>query len=187
MTYIWKNRMAMAVLASGMLAMGGLTPQAHAEGEPCHKNLNAPHKKDCCCKTDKGAHAGHGTHGGHGGHSGHDSASTKELKAANDTMHKDMDIAYTHDADVDFLRGMIAHHQGAVDMAEVQLKYGKDAQVKRLAQDIIRAQNLEIKWMKGWLAQLEAKPLNRSDTPTGKGTWSDTKWAGDKDVWLNAR
>ena len=128
----------------------------------------------------------HGHHGKQAKPAAGDSASTKALKAANDAMHKDMDIAYTNDVDVDFLRGMIAHHQGAVDMAEVQLKYGRDPQVKRLAQDIIRAQNIEIKWMKTWAAQLEAKPLNRSDTPTGTGTWSETKWTG-KDTWLNER
>lgn len=178
-----KTRLGQAMLAGSMLAMAGLAPLAHAMDEPCHKNLNAPNKKECCCKKDKGGHAGHGAHAGH---AVNDSASTKELKAANDKMHKDMDIAYTQDVDVDFLRGMIAHHQGAVEMAEVQLKYGKDAQVKRLAQDIIRAQNIEIKWMKTWLAQLEAKPLVRSDVPTGSGRWSETKWTG-KDTWLNER
>ena len=115
------------------------------------------------------------------------SASTHELMQANTAMHNAMDITYTHDVDVDFLRGMIAHHQGAVDMANVQLKYGKDAQVKRLAQDIIRAQNLEIAWMQNWLAQLEARPLAFSDTPTGSGTWSDTKWTGGYDIWMNER
>ncbi|RYG62219.1 MAG: DUF305 domain-containing protein [Alphaproteobacteria bacterium] len=129
-------------------------------------------------------HEGHGEHANH--HMAHDSASTKALKEANNVMHKDMYIVYTNDVDVDFLRGMIAHHQGAVEMAQIQLKYGKDVQVKRLAQDIIRAQNIEIRWMKRWLAQLEAKPLHRSDVPTGSGTWTDMKWTGDKDVWLNS-
>lgn len=130
-------------------------------------------------------------HSHHHGHSGHvmatDTASTVELKDANTRMHKDMDITYTGDVDVDFLRGMIAHHQGAVEMAEVQLKYGRDAQVKRLAQDIIRAQKIEIKWMQQWLSQLEARPLTMSNTPTGSGQWTDIKWTGDKDVWFNAR
>ena len=132
---------------------------------------------------------------GHDGHAGHvmakptagDTASTRALKAANITMHKDMDIAYSGDVDVDFLRGMIAHHQGAVEMAQIQLAYGRDAQVKRLAQDIIRAQNIEIRWMQRWLAQLEARPLHVSDTPTGSGAWTDRKWAGEDGVWLNER
>jgi hypothetical protein len=72
-------------------------------------------------------------------------------------------------------------------MAEIQLKYGRDPQVKRLAQDIIRAQNLEIAWMKRWLAQLEARPLNVSDTPLGRTSWTDAKWTGEEGVWLNER
>ena len=135
--------------------------------------------------------------GHHGHHEGHtmtmsqpqpeDTASTRELKDANLAMHKEMDIAYTGDVDVDFLRGMIAHHQGAVEMAEIQLKYGRDAQVKRLAQDIIRAQNIEITWMKRWLAQLEARPLNVSDKPIGRTSWTDSKWTGEDGTWLNER
>lgn len=181
-----KNRMAQAVFVGAMLAATSLSPQVQAMDMPCHKNLNEKGAKECCCKKKAaGAHEGHAAHGA--GHDAHDSASTKELKAANDKMHKDMDIAYTQDVDVDFLRGMIAHHQGAVEMAEVQLKYGKDAQVKRMAQDIIRAQNIEIRWMQNWLTQLETKPLNRSDVPTGSGKWSDTLWTGTKGVWLNER
>lgn len=139
----------------------------------------------CHHTMTKGEHAGHGMvmsqpEAG-------DTASTRELKTANMTMHKDMDIAYTGDVDVDFLRGMIAHHQGAVEMAEIQLKYGRDPQVKRLAQDIIRAQNIEIRWMKGWLAQLEAKPLHVSDKPIGRMSWTDETWTGDDGVWLNER
>ncbi|PZP39596.1 MAG: DUF305 domain-containing protein [Pseudomonas fluorescens] len=129
------------------------------------------------------------THHGHTANksSQTETASTIALKQANDRMHKDMDITYSGDADVDFLRGMIAHHQGAVEMVEVQLTYGKDAQVKRLAQDIIRAQKIEIQWMQQWLSQLEKRPLHVSNTPTGSGEWTDKKWTGDKDVWFNAR
>ena len=60
---------------------------------------------------------------GHAGHSaapmGADTPATKGLLAANDRMHKDMDIAFSGDADVDFLKGTIPHHQGAIDMAKV--------------------------------------------------------------------
>lgn len=84
-------------------------------------------------------------------------ASTQELDAAMNAMHKAMMVPYTGNADIDFLRGMVPHHQGAVEMAKIQLKYGKDVQIKRLARDIIRAQEIEIRWMNGWLKQLEAK------------------------------
>ena len=40
-------------------------------------------------------------------------------------MHRDMDIAFTQNADADFVRGMIPHHQGAIDMAKVALKFGQ--------------------------------------------------------------
>ena len=58
--------------------------------------------------------------------------------AANTRMHADMAVDYTGDADVDFMRGMIPHHQGAIDMAKVVLQHGKDEQTKKLAADIIR-------------------------------------------------
>ena len=48
-------------------------------------------------------------------------------------MHKDMAIAYTGDSDIDFVRGMIPHHQAAIDMARIQLEYGKDAEIRKLA------------------------------------------------------
>jgi uncharacterized protein (DUF305 family) len=93
----------------------------------------------------------------HSGHSmsGMESASTMAFMEANMKMHAGMEIAYTGDADVDFIRGMIAHHQGAIDMARVVLEHGKDAEVKKLAQEIITAQEGEIAWMTEWLAKNE--------------------------------
>ncbi|HOT82151.1 conserved exported hypothetical protein [uncultured Defluviicoccus sp.] len=74
-------------------------------------------------------------------------------QAANEKMHRDMMITFTGDADRDFVAGMIPHHQGAIDMAEVVLKYGRDPEIRKLAQEIIAAQQKEIAWMKAWLAQ----------------------------------
>jgi uncharacterized protein (DUF305 family) len=84
---------------------------------------------------------------------GDQSASSKAFAAANAKMHKDMSIAFTGNADKDFVRGMIAHHQGAIDMAKVELEYGKDAEIRKLAEGIIAAQEGEIKQMKAWLAK----------------------------------
>ena len=56
------------------------------------------------------------------------------------------------DADVAFACGMIAHHQGAIDMAQVLLEYGDDPEMIKLAGEIIAAQVGEIDQMKAWIA-----------------------------------
>jgi uncharacterized protein (DUF305 family) len=80
-----------------------------------------------------------------------DSAATKAYREANTKMHRNMDIPYTGDADVDFVRGMIPHHQGAIDMAKVALAHAKDEQIRKWATDVIREQEREIAEMQTWL------------------------------------
>lgn len=89
----------------------------------------------------------------HSAHMGGDSAATDAYRAANMAMHQAMDIEFTGDADIDFVRGMIAHHQGAIDMARVVLEHGKDPEIAKLAQGIIAAQEGEIAFMQDWLAK----------------------------------
>ena len=80
------------------------------------------------------------------------SGSSEGLTAANDKMMKDMDVELTGNADRDFVAMMMPHHQGAVDMAEVELKYGRDPELKKLARDIVAAQRKEIASMQKWQA-----------------------------------
>ena len=91
-------------------------------------------------------------------HSGHEmmgdmGPASMAFMEANTKMHEMMAIEFTGNADVDFIKGMIPHHQGAVDMAKIVLEHGTDPEVKRLAEAIIAAQEVEIKWMTEWLAK----------------------------------
>jgi len=71
-----------------------------------------------------------------------------ENNAAMTKMMADMDVKPTGDVDVDFVAMMIPHHQGAIDMARAQLRYGKNEQVRRIAQEIIVTQQDEIAAMR---------------------------------------
>jgi hypothetical protein len=97
---------------------------------------------------------GHGSHGQHAAEvKGDQSPSSLAFHGINMKMHKAMDIPYTGNTDVDFVKGMIPHHEGAVDMAKTVLAFGKDPQVRALAESIIKSQEAEIAQMKAWLAK----------------------------------
>jgi uncharacterized protein (DUF305 family) len=80
-----------------------------------------------------------------------------ELIASMDKMHMAMGaVVRSGNSDVDFVRLMLPHHQAAIDMAKTQLLYGKDPQMRRLAQEIITDQQSEIELMQLWLKQQHA-------------------------------
>lgn len=91
------------------------------------------------------------SHQGHGQASAAATPSTWAFEEANAKMHRDMAIAFTGNADIDFVRGMIPHHQGAIDMARVVLQFGTNEQTKKWANEIIAAQEREIAEMREWL------------------------------------
>jgi uncharacterized protein (DUF305 family) len=79
-----------------------------------------------------------------------DSAATKGYKAAMMKMMEAMPT-FSGDADIDFMKQMLTHHQAAIDMAKVALANGKDADTKKMAQEIIAAQEKEIATIDAWL------------------------------------
>src|SRR5437762_12978354 len=95
-----------------------------------------------------------------------------ELVASMDKMHMAMEaVEYSGNSDFDFVRLMLPHHQAAVDMAKTELLHGKDPQMRRLAQEIVTDQQLEIELMRRWLKQREsasAKDNKTSAPDSGK-------------------
>jgi len=102
-------------------------------------------------------HGGAHAHGASTAAKGDQGPSSLAFQGVNAKMHKGMDIAFSGDADRDFIAGMLPHHQGAVDMAKIVLAFGKDPEVRKLAESIIKAQEQEIAWMNSWLQKTASK------------------------------
>jgi uncharacterized protein (DUF305 family) len=83
-----------------------------------------------------------------------DTPSTAAFMEANGKMHR-MDIRYSGKPSLDFLSAMIPHHRGAIDMAQIALRYSTDRQTRRLAQKIITAQEAEIAQMTALALRLQ--------------------------------
>jgi hypothetical protein len=120
-------------------------------GDKPVKDMPCCEGKDGICPLDgklkASGHEGHSeNHGQHG------SKVSTAFDAAMDDMHKAMGSApVTGDPDTDFAAGMIPHHQGAVDMAKVLLDKGHDPKLRRMAREIIVAQQREIAFLEYWL------------------------------------
>lgn len=72
--------------------------------------------------------------------------------AINRRMHRDMTVPVGGSPDAAFAQAMIAHHQGAIDMARVILGFGSDPEIRKLAQEVIIAQQGEIAFLQQWMA-----------------------------------
>lgn len=74
-------------------------------------------------------------------------------KQAHMDMMKGMDMQLTGEADVDFARNMIPHHQAAIAMAKIELQHGKDPELKKMAEKMISDQEKEVAMLKAWLSK----------------------------------
>ena len=95
----------------------------------------------------------------------------RELMGSMDRMHAAMaSLKPSGDSDVDFVKLMLPHHQAAIDMGKAQLIYGKDPQMRRLAQQIITDQQSEIQLMQLWLKQRDAR-TSKPGTKSNSSQW----------------
>lgn len=93
-------------------------------------------------------------------------------------MHNDMMTGIANPVpDMAFARGMLPHHRGAVDMAMVQLQYGTDKEMRKLAQDIIDAQQPEIIWLQEWIAKTLVNAEKDASNATDQDTSANQKEA----------
>ena len=85
--------------------------------------------------------------------------STTDYKAATEkTTSATEDLTYSGSADHDFVTGMLPRQQGIADVAKVELQYGKDPAMRKLAQSILDAQASQMALMQQWQAQHPPKP-----------------------------
>jgi uncharacterized protein (DUF305 family) len=88
----------------------------------------------------------------------------REYTSGMEKMHASMSsVESSGNPDLDFTRLMLPHHQAAIDMAKTELLYGKDPQLRRLAQEIVTDQRSEIELMQLWLRRPESEPLKTGD------------------------
>jgi hypothetical protein len=128
------SRLLLSCLLPAIAIAAGV-PLAFAEHQPGHQTDHSQHAQESAAPAQQLSEA------------------SKAYDQAMQKMHKQMMVPYTNDVDIDFVRGMIPHHQGAIEQAEVLLKYSKNPRLRRLAGGIIAAQKREIRFMEKWMKE----------------------------------
>jgi uncharacterized protein (DUF305 family) len=93
----------------------------------------------------------------------------KENNVAMTKMMTAMEVKPSGDVDTDFVAMMVPHHQGAIDMAQAELRYGRNEQLRRMAQEIIVTQQQEIAVMRMALGQPPSPSVPSPDQPSQIG------------------
>ena len=88
-----------------------------------------------------------------------------ENHAAMNKMMADMTVKPSGDVDRDFVAMMVPHHQGAVDMAKAELKYGHNEQLRRLAQEIVANQQRQIMVMRNAVSDSRSSAAQSPEQP----------------------
>jgi uncharacterized protein (DUF305 family) len=148
---VWLAAASAAFLSSAALAQSG-QPQHHPSteaAEPAAPTGTMPGMMQGMMRGMMGS--GAGAAGAMAMPDGPTDPVAGAFDAVNRRMHRDMAVAPSGDPDRDFAQAMIPHHQGAIDMAKVILGFGKDAEIRKLAQEIIAAQEKEIAFLQDWL------------------------------------
>ena len=133
------NRIALATATTFVLIAAGNAQEAATKGTAV--------MPDAC---PAGPSVGHDMAPPAGDLSGHQAALMQGMVV---TIGQMMQGIMADDADVAFACGMIPHHQAAINMAEAELEYGDDSEMKEMARTIIEAQSKEIKQLTDWIEE----------------------------------
>ena len=144
---------AMAPGQQGQAQAGGCPCCAGMSGQPGRQGAMPMMDHSRMAQTQPGQAMDHSGHGAMAPAQPTDTPATKALREVNARMHQSMDVPFTNDFEVDFRRSMIPHHQGAIEMAKVALQYGKDPEIRKLAEAVVREQEREIAETKAWQAK----------------------------------
>ena len=149
-----KNHLLLTSLCGSMLFLAACQPNNTTADVPTETEQSQAVTETQNTTTDEHAHDNHQHHDMSQMAANADNEVHQAYLEGMAKMHDDMMAGMmANDPDVAFAKGMLPHHEGAVAMAQVQLKYGKDATMRKLAEDIIQAQQAEIELMQNWIAE----------------------------------